>query len=90
MTSQVPKRCEKCQIFYLPHEEDEHLSMHVDPSRLAPRTIPNDLKKIEIAKAIAVEENTDASDIALRSLLPDEIPKPEEERKRMRAPEIDG
>ena len=50
--------------------------MHIDPSKLAPKTSPNDMRKIELAKVIITEERTDESDIALRSLLPDEIPKP--------------
>jgi hypothetical protein len=89
MTSQQPpKQCNQCGSFYLPHEEEDHLNMHIDPSKLAPKTSPNDMRKIELAKVIITEERTDVSDIALRSLLPDEIPKPEEERKRMQAPDV--
>lgn len=61
--------------------------MHIDPHKLAPKTSPNDMRKIELAKVIVAEDPTDVSDIALRSLLPDEIPKPEEDRKKMRAPD---
>ena len=76
MTSQQPpKQCKQCGSFYLPHEEEEHINMHIDPSKLAPKTSPNDMRKIELAKVIITEERTDESDIALRSLLTDEIPK---------------
>jgi hypothetical protein len=63
------------------------MNLHADPSSLAPKTSPNDLRKIELAKIIHQQEENDSTDIALRSLLPDEIPQAENERRNVGAPQ---
>ncbi len=52
------------------------MNLHKNPLDLAPRTNPNNLKKIDMAKIIN-ESSTDATEISVRSILPDEIPQPE-------------
>ncbi len=69
MASHGPLQCHICAGFYLPQDEEEHQNQHANPTQLAPRTKPNDLRKMELAKAIHAE-GTDSTDIALRSLLP--------------------
>ena len=76
MASAAPLQCRQCHTFYLPEEEEEHMNMHVDPSSLAPKTSPNDVQRIELAKVLHSQVEDDSTDIALRSLLPDEIPQP--------------
>lgn len=58
MASVSPIQCHICGTFYLQHDEEDHMNLHRDPSSLAPKTSPNDLRKIELAKVLhAQEEN---------------------------------
>ena len=88
MTSVAPKQCHICGSFFLPSEAEEHANLHLDPTKLAPKTNPNNLKKMELAKVIISDEGSDSTDIALRSLLPDEIPHPEAQKVNRLSPEI--
>ena len=63
------------------------MNMHVDPSSLAPKTSPNDVQRIELAKVLHSHVEDDSTDIALRSLLPDEIPQPQHEKRNVGAPD---
>ena len=51
------------------------MNLHRKPIDLAPKTAPNNLKKYNSAKLL-LEESTDADDISVKSILPDEIPRP--------------
>lgn len=41
-----PEQCGVCGTFYLPKDYEDHMNLHADPSSLAPKTSPNDLRKI--------------------------------------------
>ncbi len=71
MASEQPVMCTVCGEFYRRSDEEAHMNLHADPHTLAPRTNPNDVGRIQLAKVLNEEDEQDSTDIALRSLLPD-------------------
>lgn len=66
------------------------MNLHTQPHELVPKTRPNTLKKIGLSKVIHADDTTDESDIAVRSILPSEVPQPELERRDVASPEFEG
>lgn len=55
--------------------------MHTQPHELVPKTLPNTLKKIGLSKVLHLDDTTESSDIAVQSILPDDVPQPEPEKR---------
>lgn len=57
------------------------MNQHTQPHELVPKTRPNNLKKIGLSKVLHLDDTTNESDIAVRSILPDEVPQPDVEKR---------
>jgi hypothetical protein len=80
------KDCEECQQAIHIDRLREHMNMHVNPRKLVPKTLANNLQKVGLMQVIQIDDSTDESDIAVRSILSDEVPHPEVERRDISAP----
>jgi hypothetical protein len=81
------KKCDSCHLYIELNKYEEHANLHIKPKFLAPSPLENNVSKIKMS--FAFEDTTDESDLALRSILPEELPQPEKERKEVKAPLVD-
>lgn len=73
--------CQHCNQLVRRERYQQHVNMHTQPHELVPKTLPNTLKKIGLSKVLHLDDTTESSDIAVRSILPDDVPQPEVERR---------
>lgn len=66
------QECPHCdQVFKLKEKFDAHMNQHLQPHELVPKTNPNHIQKVGLSKVLHLDDSTDESDIAVRSILPD-------------------
>lgn len=70
----TPQRCQYCSLYFHPSDMDEHLNLHQHPTDLKPKTQGHGMHRMKYSNSAHVDVQDDSSDIALRSLMPDEIP----------------
>ena len=85
----APVECSDCHNFFHANEIEEHRNLHLPPSELRPKTRDHGMKKMEYSSAVHFDSGSDSTDIALRSLLPEEIPQDEREKQRVGLPDND-
>ena len=71
---EAPIKCHDCGHWFHEKDMDEHRNLHVHPSEPAPRTNHHGMARMEYTGANHYEPSSETTDIALRSLLPEEIP----------------
>ncbi|MCB0370877.1 MAG: hypothetical protein KDD45_16000 [Bdellovibrionales bacterium] len=62
-------------MYFHNQDIDEHRNLHYDPSELRPKTKEHGMRRMEYTGSTNVETGAESADVALRSLLPDEIPR---------------
>jgi hypothetical protein len=64
--------CGLCdQVFKFKEKFDAHMNQHMQPHELVPKTNPNHIQKVGLSRVLHLDDSTDESDIAVRSILPD-------------------
>ena len=82
--------CNTCGQIHRDNEMCNHIKMHNKPSDLAPKTKPVRQQKMNLAKKLQLDDSTDESEIAIASILPDDVPAPESDRRNVNAPRGPG